>query len=180
MKMRFLVPLLAAGAVLVGCETTKTVREPTYQEARDNEFIPANQAATKQLLAQLTQSVPAPSTLVIASLANVDALETSSTFGRIVSEQISAEFTKSGYRMREMKLRNSVGITGEGEMLLSREIRELAHSYDAQAVVVGSYATSRDFVYINLKVVHPQSNTVLAVHDYALPMDSNNRRMLRN
>src|SRR5690554_3027731 len=108
MKMRFLVPLLAAGAVLVGCETTKTVREPTYQEARDNEFIPANQAATKQLLAQLTQSVPAPSTLVIASLANVDALETSSTFGRIVSEQISAEFTKSGYRMREMKLRNSV------------------------------------------------------------------------
>lgn len=178
MKKLVLVPLLAAGIALTGC-TTNTVREPTYQEARNNEFIPANRGAAKQLVAQLAGSVPSPGTLIIASLANVDALDESSTFGRIVAEQISAEFTQSGYRMRELKLRTSVGITEEGELMLSRDVQRLAREYDAQAVVVGSYAESRNFVYINLKVIHPGSHTVMAVHDYALPMDGNNRRLLR-
>ncbi len=46
-------------------------------------------------------------------------------------------------------------------------------------VFVGTYGESKDFIFINLKVVQPQSNVVLAVHDYALPVDENTRSMLR-
>lgn len=183
MKKALLVSLVSAGVLLTGCETSAskgaTVREPTYQDARDNQFIPANQAAAKRLMADLHKHVPPPGLLIIASLVDVDDLNRSSTFGRIVSEQVSAEFTKARYNMRELKLRNSVAINDAGEMLLSRDIRELATVYGAQAVVVGSYATSKDFIYVNLKVVQPETNRVLGVHDYALPMDANNRRMLR-
>lgn len=49
-----------------------------------------------------------PSTLVIASLVNLDALERSSTLGRVISEQVSATFTKTGYQMRELKLAHDV------------------------------------------------------------------------
>lgn len=183
MKIRFFAALLIASAFLTGCESTKTasnLREPTYQDARNDQFIPVNREAAKHLLTQLGYNVPAPSTLIIASLANVDALERSSTLGRIISEQVSAEFTRTGYRMRELKLRSNIYIQEQGELMLTREVRELARNYDAQAIVVGTYATSRDFVYVNLKVVHPQSNVVLAVHDYALPMNRNIRRMLSN
>lgn len=180
MKKLFLVPLLAAGVILAGCETTHTVREPTYQDARNDPFIAVNKDAARSLVSQLEYRLPPKSKLVIASLVDVHALEPTN-FGRIISEQVSAEFTRNDYYMKELKLRDSVGIIdGVGEELLSRNLEHLVQAYDAQAVIVGSYATSQDYVYVNLKVIHPKSNTVIAVEDYALPRDQNIRRMLRN
>ncbi len=125
-------------------------------------------------------SVQPPSTLMIASLANVDNMNVSSTLGRVISEQVAATFTRNGYRMRELKLGTELVIQeGIGEMMLTREGQNQLRSFGAQAVVAGTYATSREFVYVNLKVIHPQKNVVLAVHDYTLPMDRNVRRMLQ-
>lgn len=121
-----------------------------------------------------------PSTMVIASLVNLDALDRSSTLGRVISEQVSATFTKTGYQMRELKLAHDVFVRQQGELMLTREVRELARVHDAQAVVVGTYATGRERVYVNLKVIRPQDNVVLAAHDYVLPMDRNIRKMLWN
>lgn len=119
-----------------------------------------------------------PSTLVIASLVDLDDLNRSSTLGRVISEQVSATFTKTGYQMRELKLGRSIYVRHQGELMLTREVRELARVHDAQAVVLGSYATSREHLYVNLKVVRPENNVVLAAHDYVLPMGKNIRRML--
>lgn len=185
MKKLFLVPLIAVGVVLSGCDTTHKVREPTYQDARNDPFIAVNKDAARRMVSQLENSqlesiLPPYSRVVIASLVDVHSLEPTN-FGRIISEQVSAEFTRNNYHMTELKLRDSVGILdGVGEALLSRNLEHLAERHDAQAVIVGSYATSQDFVYVNLKVIHPKSNTVIAVDDYTLPRDQNIRRMLRN
>jgi TolB-like protein len=81
--------------------------------------------------------------------------------------------------MVEMKFRENVYMKrNEGELLLTREITAIAKQHNAQAVIVGTYAIASDVVFINLKVVQPNSNLVLAAHDYALPLDSNLRAML--
>ncbi|MBA1264502.1 FlgO family outer membrane protein [Stutzerimonas stutzeri] len=151
---------------------------PNYENARNSPFIRANHQAADALLQQLPGG---GSTMIIATLVNIDALERSSTMGRLVSEQVSARFTQAGNRMVEMKFRNSVYISrSQGELMLTREIHELASAHNAQAVIVGSYGESKDYVFINLKVIQPNTNLVLAVHDYALPIDENMRTMLRN
>ena len=66
----------------------------------------------------------------------------------------------------------------QGELLLSREVREVSQSHDAQAVVVGTYAASASALYISLKLVTPVGNTVVAAHNYAVPMDENVRVLL--
>lgn len=190
MKIRFLVvPLLAAGLVLTGCDATKPSkpREPSYADARNDQFINVNKEAAEELLFQLAQKTTVNSadihTMLISTLVNIDNLQESSTLGRIVSEQISARFTSAGYRMVELKFHETIyveGSGGGGEFMLSRNTERLAHAYAAQAVVVGSYAQSNDFVYINLKVIRPDTNAVLATHDYALPLNHNNKRMLRS
>ena len=99
--------------------------------------------------------------------------------GRLISEQIAGRFTQSGYRMVEMKFGNAVYVKrDQGELMLTREINDLAKNYDAQAVIVGTYGESADFVFVNLKVIQPTTNVVLAVHDYVLPLDSTVRSML--
>ena len=143
-------------------------------------FIQANYQAADSLQRQLGMSVEKP-TLLMATLVNIDALDRSSTLGRLVSEQVSARFTQGGYRMVEMKFQNSVYMArGQGELMLTREVHELASNYSAQAVIVGTYGESKEYVFINLKVVEPESNHILSVHDYSLPIDENVRLMLRN
>lgn len=177
MKAYFL-PFIVAAALLTGCSSSTGPKSPTYESARSNAFIPANHQAADALLRQLDGQLTG-STLLIATLVNIDALDSSSTLGRLVSEQISARFTQAGVRSIEMKFQNNVYISqSQGEFMLTREIHELAQNYSAQAVVVGTYAESREFVFINLKVIQAGTNIVLAVHDYALPMDANVRSML--
>jgi|SRR5690554_3562170 len=178
MKPGILVSLLLSLSLLAGCAPTQ--KGPSYADARNNPFIPANHQAAEALLGQLNGKLGG-SNMLIATLVNIDALERSSTLGRLVSEQVSARFTQADYHMVEMKFANSVYVLqNQGEMMLTREVQELASQHSAQAVIVGTYGESKDFVFVNLKVVQPGTNVVLAVHDYALPLDDNTRAMLRN
>ena len=176
MRFGVVVSLLLALAMTAGCTTQKG---PSYADARNNQFIPTNHRAADALLSQLPGRVGG-NTLLIATLVNIDALERSSTLGRLVSEQVAARFTQAGYHMVEMKFSNSVYILqSQGELMLTREVQELASEHSARAVIVGTYGESKDFVYINLKVIEPGTNIVVAVYDYALPIDDNVRAMLR-
>lgn len=82
--------------------------------------------------------------------------------------------------MVELKFRNDVYMKqGQGELLLTREIKDLAQSQNAQAVIVGTYTESRDAVFVNLKVIQPNTNIAMAAHDYAFLTNGNIKGMLR-
>ncbi|ACL01949.1 hypothetical protein Dalk_0240 [Desulfatibacillum aliphaticivorans] len=116
------------------------------------------------------QSLPMNRPMLASSLVNIDNLEESSTFGRLVSEQIASRLAQHGYPFVELKLRqDSVFIKeGQGEFLLSRELRHLGETHDAAAVLVGTYAVTEDLVFVSVRLVRTQDNTVIAGHDYQL------------
>jgi len=152
---------------------------PTWKDAEANEFIPTNQKAATALIAAAGNALDKSRPLIVATLANLNALEESSPFGRIVAEQVSGQFTRSGYQMVEMKFREKVFIKQNvGELLLTREIKDVAQNYSAQAVIVGTYVESDKLVFVNLKLIRPGDNIVLATYDYAVPMDKNVKTLL--
>lgn len=167
-------------SLTAGCADNAQKKEmPTYESISQNQFIPTNQIAALALLERAKPALSSRQPLIVATLVDINALERSSTMGRLISEQISGAFSRSGYHMIEMKFRENVYIKKtEGELLLTREITDVALLHNAQAVIVGTYAMASDIVYINLKVVQPGSNIVLAAHDYALPIDNNIKAML--
>lgn len=172
------IPLL--GCLMVqGCGVSPT-RPVAAREGPSNALVQGNYRAAESLLAQLRYSLPLKQgAILIGTLVNSDALDRSSTFGRLSTDHISARFTMAGYPMVEMKLRNrAYMLKDQAELMLTREVGELVTSHNAQAVIVGTYAVSRDYIYINLKVIRPQSRIVLAAHDYTLPLDDENRLLL--
>lgn len=186
--MKTWIPAIVIALSLVACQGQPAkVETPTYEQAASNPFRMTNYAATDALLKNYgsvftnnrgNDSGPAP--FVITTLVNVDQLEQSSTLGRAISEQISSRLTQTGHRVIDLKVRNSVYMRkSEGEFLLTREIKETAATYRAQAVVVGTYAVSASFVHITLKLVDPASSMVLSAHDYSLPLDPETKSMLR-
>lgn len=154
--------------------------EPTWEQATNSPLISANYRAADMLLAQTRKTLSAEQPLLMATVVSIDALEKSSTLGRLISEQVAGRFTQAGYRMVEMKFGNAIYMKrDQGALMLTREIDNLAKTHDAQAVIVGTYGESNDFVFVNLKVIQPTTNVVLAVHDYVMPLDASMRSLLR-
>jgi TolB-like protein len=147
---------------------------PTAAES----LLEANYAAADALLRQVPQLDPRQPVLV-GTLVHIDRLGESSRLGRLCSEQIAGRLVQRGVRVTELKMRETLAmVPGQGELLLSREVREVSRAQSAQAVVVGTYAATAQSVFVGLKLVSPAGNTVLAAHDYVLPVDDNVRILL--
>lgn len=141
------------------------------------DLIEVNERATDALL--LNAPLDASQPVLVATLVHVDRLAESSRLGRIFAEQIAGRMVQRGLRVTEVKLRENLVLhRDQGELLLSREVREVSQAQNAQAVVVGTYAVSASALYITLKLVNPVGNTVVAAYNYAVPVDENVRALL--
>lgn len=143
-----------------------------------SDLLAANQRAVDRLL----QAAPlaAGERVLVATLVNVDRLQESSRLGRICSEQIAGRLVQRGVPVVEVRLREHLALQPvQGELLLSRELRDVGQLHAARAALVGTYAASAVQVFISLKLVRPEGSVVLAAQDYALAMDANVRALLR-
>lgn len=156
---------LSLTVALAGCSSMTTA-----PEAPVSEMVAASNNAADAMARALAVNLAPNAPILVATVVRVDDLAKSSNFGRMVSEQVAARLTVKGRSVVEVKLRDSLYVSKEqGEMLLSREVRELSRTQKAQAVVVGTYAISVNEVFVTLKVVHVASNTVIAAHSYSVP-----------
>jgi len=172
--------VLVLPLLLAACSSTPKSEEGNYSTISSNQFINANYKAADALLQQLSGKLVADKPLIVATMVNIDALDQTTTLGRLVSEQVSTRMAQGGLSMLEMKLRNSVYLKrNQGELMLTREIGEVATAHNAQAIVVGSYAETSDMVFINIKVIQPNTNFVLAGQDYVLAKEAIVRSMLQ-
>jgi len=119
--------------------------------------------------------------ILITSFVNIDDLQQSSTFGRIIGEQIGSRIAQHGYKVIEMKMRTGSIFVQEhtGELVLSRELREISYQHDAYAVVVGTYADSKDSAYVTAKLVRAKDSVVLSSYDYKVAVGPDTKQMLR-
>lgn len=180
MKTISLISTLLILALLQSACASLSDSGPNYVPSNPAEFITNNYQAADALITQLGNRLSSSQPIIIATVVNIDNLSNSSTFGRLVSEQVSARFSQSHYSMVELKFRGDVYMKrDQGELLLTREIKNIAQSQNAQAVIVGTYAESKDAVFVNLKVIQPNTNIVMAVHDYAFSANNNIKGMLR-
>ena len=164
--MRRLAALGVAAVITSGCTTYGST------SGSGNSIIAAGYQASDTLIEIARPELDPDRPIIVATVVDIDQLERSSTLGRYISESVSARFTQHRYRMVEMKFQNAVYMKrDEGEMMLTREIRDIASAHRAQAVIVGTYSRGNSTVLINLKVVQPETNIVLAAFDYALRMN---------
>jgi TolB-like protein len=179
LRVAALAAALAATLLLGACTSLR--EDSNTPSVWANAFVASNYRAADALVLQLRGKLADDKPLIMATVVNIDALDQTSMLGRLVSEQLSTRLAQGGLQMLEMKLRNSVYLKrDQGELMLTREIGDVAHTHDAQAVVVGSYAETRDAVFINIKVIQPATNLVLAGHDYVLAKEGTVRSMLQS
>ncbi len=179
MKYLIAVPLLAMSLLLmVGCESLPS--NATRNDVKDADILGTSHKAANALIAKAGKQLQSGRPVIAASFVSIDNLFQSSSFGRIVSQQVSSQFSNKGFAVVEMLLRKNVYIKSQsGEFLLSREIQNISAEHNAQAVIVGTYAQGRNSLFVTAKVIDAASNIVIASHDYVLPMGPDTSYMLQ-
>ena len=117
--------------------------------------------------------------IIVTTLADVNDFHSSSTLGRIVSEQIVAEMANEGYFVPEVHLRSNLFFSSEGEFMLSREMKKLlAADQKGQAFVTGSYAVGSNEIMVVLRTVSLDDFRTIASASYTLALGPNTRSLL--
>lgn len=171
-----------AGALLAGCASNNApVRtEPTYQEAATSPFLQSNGDAITKLVAGFDMSAIGGGPVLVATVVSVNDLSRSAPLGRTLSEQYASVMAGQGFNVKEIKLRGDVFVKeGAGELLLSREIKDIARSHNASLVLVGTYSAAASFTYVSLKLVRTEDSRIVRGYDYALPNDRDVQRLLQ-
>lgn len=64
------------------------------------------------------------------------------------------------------------------ELMLSRDLKKLVNDYEAQAVLVGTYAESGTNIYVTRRIIDIDDNAVIAVDNMMLPINKDIRAMM--
>jgi len=165
--------ILATMLVLSGCYTHNI-------NAPKSHLVEQNHAAGSFLIKDAGADLNKAKTIIAASFVNIDNLSHSSSFGRIASQQIATKFTNAGFNVVEILLSTTLIVQQQkGEFLLSRELQKISLKQSAQAVIVGTYAVGRNYVYITSKVIDAINSKTIASCDYKIPLDSDIKELLQ-
>ena len=180
MNMKFTLCATAL-AVLVGCANTTPPRpEPTYEDAAASKFVVSSREAINKLVAGFDLGPLGDTPVLVATIVNVNDTRRSAPLGRTLSEQYASHMVNAGFNVKEVKLRGDVFVKEEtGELLLSREIKEIAQSHHANYVLVGTYSAAATVTYVSLKFVRTGDGRIVRGHDYALPNDKDITKLLQ-
>lgn len=164
------VSVLFASVLFAGCSDVYT-NDAAYMSGQQSggDLVESSHQVVDRLVDTSQQVLANDRAIMVASLVNVSNLQESSALGRIVAEQIRSRLTQLGYTTQELRYRGDVLVrAGDGELVLSRDVKNISDAQQAQAVVAGVYAVAESNVYVTLRILRAVDGTVLSSADYAL------------
>ena len=177
-KATVLIPVLLI-ATLSGCAST--FRFFKTQSYLNTDLIEASYDATDEIKNELVKKIPKDSLIIVSTLLNVkkNPNETSS-FGRIISDQIATSLHNSGYQIIALDLPIDLFMMEEdGELKLSDEDKATLRKYNAAVMVGGVYAPGKQNAYVSLRAVDRFTKHVIASTDFSVALGPDVKNLLK-
>lgn len=160
-----LLPLLLAGCSSRQPEELRSVQSGVTVSVITPDFFGIGEDLAGQLVGNSRLGGrPAGTRLILTSVVDLDNLGQTSRFGRTLSESLSTQLFRRGFEVEEVRKADSLIIREPGgELVLSRDVADLAREYEAHAVVAGTYSLTPQTVIVNLRLLDAASRAVLSV-----------------
>ena len=122
----------------------------------------------------------APGPIGVTTFVNVDDLYSSSTFGRMVGEQLMSELAMKGFDVIELRHTDALQFLDRGgEFALSRDAGMVRPERNLAGVVVGTYVASPERVYVNARLIDPSTSVVLSAGSVEMSKTPELSKLLR-
>ena len=100
--------------------------------------------------------------IALTSFVNLHNFDTSSHFGRTLSEAFFDEMYIRGFAVSDFRGQETIAINDKGEYLLTRNIKKLNKDIHSDHALVGTYSVFEEKVLINVRVVDLMSGKIVA------------------
>jgi len=122
----------------------------------------------------------APGPIGVTTFVNIDDLYASSTFGRMVGEQLMSELSMKGFDVIELRHADALQFLDRGgEFALSRDAGMVKPEKNLAGVVVGTYVTSPERVYVNARLIDPSTSKVLSAGSVEMSKTAEIAKLIR-
>ena len=114
--------------------------------------------------------------------ANLNDLNEASPLARQMMEEVTRWLMNAGYRFQELRKGSDIYFDKKkGEFILTRDVKRLASRVGtSQAIMAGTYVVSGEQVRFNIRLIHTNSNEVLAMGSGTVPITDDLMPLLRD
>lgn len=117
--------------------------------------------------------------IVVTTFVDLNNLSKSSVFGRVLAERVLSELHQAGFTVSEIRKGKDIFIREElGELILSRDAKEVLGRSRARAILAGTYVATEKSVILNARLIDINSPLILSSCSYSLRMNKEIERML--
>jgi TolB-like protein len=109
---------------------------------------------------------------IVATFSNLDNLKSTSSFGRLIAENLAHELQVRKWRVIEVKMAKSITMTPSGEFAMTREVAKIKGAHKVRAIVTGTYTYTDENVIVNAKVLNLDTGILLSSAQIIIPTDS--------
>lgn len=187
MKKSLLSFLLVAGTALAGQNALAADCQSDQQDPLGCAVMNGVSSLVNQMHRRV-ENMNAP--MIVASAQNNDSLDQVCQHGRLIADMVSSFLTQKGYPVSEVRLANRLIVNPEGELLLSREVRNLAGQKTADIVVTSTWTSlpsnqtliaygpsgiqqvKTSTTYVTLKAVRVSDSLVLGSQTFPVPIST--------
>lgn len=110
-------------------------------------------------------------TFIITSFANLNRLSETTSFGRLIAENLIHELQVRKWQVFEIRLTKDVIINETGEFSLSRDIKRLKEQYKIGGIVAGTYSVSGNNIIVNTRVIDINTGLVISSAQASIPVN---------
>ncbi len=160
-----LITLLGACSILITGGCTAALLDTTAHNIfirSDTNFTEKNYAAADYLIQQAKSYVSRHSYIVAKPLNDIDHPEMSSTFGKMIPEQIGVRLSQLGYRLN---LEN-VALSPDTNYLRPADTTNKKPDF----ILTGTFMRQRTNMNVSLRMVNARNNQIIAVFEYPMPL----------
>ena len=101
-------------------------------------------------------------TVIITSFTNLNKLTETTSFGRLIAENLIHELQVRKWQVYEIRLSNNITIDDSGEFILSRDINALKAQYKVGGIVTGTYSSVEGDIIVNARVIDMNNGMVIS------------------
>jgi len=118
--------------------------------------------------------------VIITTFVNLNDLDKSSVFGRLMAEKLLHYMNKNGFYVVEVRRSQDLFIKKSvGELILTRNISELAKQTKAKSILAGTYVATTNALIINARLIDINSPRIISSFSYELAMSDEIENLLR-
>lgn len=156
----------------------KAAPDINWKDAQEQQMPIAVRSAVNRLVERIPE-IYRQNPILVGTVVDANQVGASAALGRMLSEQLQAGMVTNRFGVIEMRLRESVAIREtSGELMLSRDVQDLAKNQQASLLVLGTYTAAETVTFIHLKAIRAADGVIEATSEFTLPNDANVRKLL--